>query len=223
MPSWTSLPSSMTSDPVGQADHVARSRARRGWSAAAARRASARARRETCALVTRVEGRERLVEQQHLRRAADGAREGDALALAAGDLDRPRPGERRDAEPLEQLVHPLGRARGGRAAAAAARRRRSSRPSGAGRARRPGRPCRRRGPPAAAPTRVSRVHEREARRRRCGRRRAAADRRWRAAPRSCRRPRARRAPASRGPARSGRRARSAAAGAAARRSSDVAP
>ena len=55
-------------------------------------------------LRVRVERRERLVEQQHLRVARERARERDALPLAAGELARPRVREVRDAKALEVVV-----------------------------------------------------------------------------------------------------------------------
>ena len=56
-------------------------------------------------LRVRVERRQRLVEEQHVRLARERAGERDALLLAAGELGRPRVRERGDVEPLEQLVH----------------------------------------------------------------------------------------------------------------------
>ncbi len=55
----------------------------------------------------RVERRQRLVEQQNLGVAGERAGEGHALALAAGQVVRPRVREVGDAEALEQLPHPL--------------------------------------------------------------------------------------------------------------------
>ena len=52
-----------------------------------------------------VERRRRLVEQQHLRIARERTRERHALAFTAGELRRPRSGEMRDPEALEQLLH----------------------------------------------------------------------------------------------------------------------
>ena len=63
-------------------------------------------------LRVRVERRERLVEEQHARVARERAGERDPLALAAGELGRPRLGEMRDPEPLEVLVDPLAPAVG---------------------------------------------------------------------------------------------------------------
>ena len=51
-----------------------------------------------------VERGQRLVEEQDLRPARQGASERDPLALAAGDGRRTHPGEVPDAEPVEQLV-----------------------------------------------------------------------------------------------------------------------
>src|SRR5207245_4839898 len=51
-----------------------------------------------------IERGERLVQQQHLRRARERTGEGDALALAAGQLARARVREVGDPEPLEQPV-----------------------------------------------------------------------------------------------------------------------
>jgi len=51
-----------------------------------------------------VQGGEWLVEEQDGRLACDGARQGDSLALAAGDRGRPFIGEVGDAEALEQVV-----------------------------------------------------------------------------------------------------------------------
>ena len=52
----------------------------------------------------RVEGAERLVEQQHLRLDRQRARQGHALALAAGQLARVAVGELLDLDQAEQLV-----------------------------------------------------------------------------------------------------------------------
>ena len=51
-----------------------------------------------------VEIGQRLVEQQHLRLDRDGARERDALLLAAGELRRTAIGEMRQADQLERRV-----------------------------------------------------------------------------------------------------------------------
>src|SRR5829696_9845828 len=52
----------------------------------------------------RVEGGERLVEEQDARPPGERAREGDALPLAAGELARARIGEVRDPQPLQQVT-----------------------------------------------------------------------------------------------------------------------
>ena len=51
----------------------------------------------------RVEGGEWLVEQEHARVAGQGPGQGDALALAAGELAGPRAAEVGDPEPVEQV------------------------------------------------------------------------------------------------------------------------
>ena len=133
-------------------------------------------------LRVRVERRERLVEQQHAGVARERAGERDALALAAGELGRPRLREVRDPEPLEVLVD----------AARARRRRRSGARSCAGRARTPGRRARRDARPACG-RRPARSRTRRRRRARSGPTVGARARRPRGAPTSCRRPTARRA------------------------------
>ena len=113
-----------------------------------------------------VERRERLVEQHDLGVGGERARERDALALAARQLVRVGAGAVGEADELEALVDAL-----------AAPRRRSRRcrpPSGAGTARRPGRPCRS-GGARARPRR--RRRSRAGPRSRRGRRRAARSRR----------------------------------------------
>ena len=54
---------------------------------------------------------ERLVEQEHLRIAHDGAAHGDALALAAGELARIAVEIGREAEDIGRLLDPLRRSR----------------------------------------------------------------------------------------------------------------
>ncbi len=60
----------------------------------------------------RVERREWLVEQEHRRVAGERPRQRDPLALAAGEVSRPRLREVRDPETLEQLVDALPSAEG---------------------------------------------------------------------------------------------------------------
>ena len=55
----------------------------------------------------RVERRERLVEQQHARVACQGTGQRRSLGHAAGHLPWPVPGERRQADELQQPGHPL--------------------------------------------------------------------------------------------------------------------
>jgi hypothetical protein len=55
----------------------------------------------------RVERRKRLVEEEQRRVAGEGTRESHPLSLAAGELGNTRPGERTDAEPLEQQLDVL--------------------------------------------------------------------------------------------------------------------
>ena len=54
----------------------------------------------------RVEGAERLVEEQHLGLDGEGPGQGHALALAARELGRVALAQVREADQLEQLVHP---------------------------------------------------------------------------------------------------------------------
>ena len=54
-----------------------------------------------------VERAERLVEEQDPRAVDDRPREGDALALAAGELDRPAVAEAGETHHLERLLHAL--------------------------------------------------------------------------------------------------------------------
>ncbi len=106
-------------------------------------------------LRVRVERGERLVEQQHARVARERAGERDPLALAAGELGRPR--LRRGGR--------SGTARAARPRGSCPRRRRSRARSCAGRARTPGRrgrraarrACGRRPPPSRARRRASRA------------------------------------------------------------------
>jgi hypothetical protein len=53
-----------------------------------------------------VDGRERLVQQEHAERARESPPERDALSLAAGQGGAARPGEGGKTEALEQLVDP---------------------------------------------------------------------------------------------------------------------
>ena len=65
-----------------------------------------------CAAERRVEVGQRLVEQEHLRVAHDGAADGDALALAAGEL------RRLAVEQLLELQHLAARAAAARSISA---------------------------------------------------------------------------------------------------------
>ena len=124
-----------------------------------------------------VERRERLVEEQYLRVSRERAREGNALALAARELAR---GARRRGARSRS-------ARGTRPPCAGARTRCSGGPSGAGRARSPGRGTRRRArPPGGRSPR--RVEPRSRRRPRCALPAGARARRRRAGSSSCPRP-----------------------------------
>ncbi len=60
----------------------------------------------------RIERRERFVEQQYGRIASERAREGDALALATGEIAGTSTGKVGDPEALQELVHPLAAAEG---------------------------------------------------------------------------------------------------------------
>ena len=60
----------------------------------------------------RVERAERLVEQQHLRRGGQRAGQGDALALAAGELRRHLVAEALELDQAQQLVDALRRSSG---------------------------------------------------------------------------------------------------------------
>ena len=103
---------------------------------------SAVSRRNSCELSAhrrtgaRVEGRQRLVEQQHLRLSGERPRERDPLALTSRELRRPHTGEVLDA----------ATARGAQRRGRCRRTRRSRARSSAGRARTPGT----RAPPTAA-------------------------------------------------------------------------
>ena len=136
----------------------------------------------------RVERRERLVEQQDLRVARQGARDRHALALAARQPARALVGQVRDLHAFQQL--------GARGRRSRRRRRRCRARSCAGRARTPGRRGRPSGARAAGRP-WPRRRTRPGRRGRCARGRGAAARRWPAGPSSCRLPRARRARRSR--------------------------
>ena len=67
-----------------------------------------------------VERAERFVEQQHARLDRQRARQGDALALAAGQLRRIAVGEPVELHQLQQLLHLLADLRFGRPLACAA-------------------------------------------------------------------------------------------------------
>ena len=96
----------------------------------------------------RVEVRERLVHQEHLRLPHDRAAHRDPLALAARQLLGAPVEVRRQVEHLRGPGHALVDDRSCRSCAGAARRRCSRRRSGAGRARSSGRPSRCRAPSA---------------------------------------------------------------------------
>ena len=204
-------------DAVGEARPRRRSRARRGWWAGAAPPSQLESSRETCALVT---------ESSAERGSSSSSTRGDlptARARAARWRSPPeicagtRAAERRDAEALEQRRDPLVplappvRPRP-QTVGDVARHREMREERAVLEHHADGAVLRRQHqtPPG--------VDERAVVLARCGPRRAAGVPRWRAARTSCRRRTGRRAPASRGPARSVRRARSAAGDAAARRS-----
>ena len=103
MASWRSLPSTIDADQVGERRCVlvvVRDEQRREPELVQQLLELASHRH----LRVRVEGRERLVEQQHARVAGKRAGERDPLALTARELGRYAPGKVRDAEPLEELV-----------------------------------------------------------------------------------------------------------------------
>ncbi len=89
-----------------------------------------------------VEVRQRLVEQQHLRLDDDGARERDALLLAARQLVRTAPGVVGQSDQRERLADATADLVARRRAVRPGRRRRCRTPSGAATARNSGTPCR---------------------------------------------------------------------------------
>ena len=101
--------------------------------------------------VLRVERGERLVHQQHARVGDEGARDGAALAHAAGELVRIVPAELGQADELERGLDPLGRLGAAARRASSGRSRRCSRRSSRETARSPGTPWRSRtGQPGAS-------------------------------------------------------------------------
>ena len=99
-------PSTSDADPVGQRGRVLEvvgdeQRGERNLGEELAQlRAHARAR-------VSVERSEGLVEEEHRRDAGESPCQGDALALAARELARPRVAKRGDPEQVQQLVRPL--------------------------------------------------------------------------------------------------------------------